>query len=106
MADIAQTATIHLVDSRLTPLEHVRDVHGLAARAVREASAASRVLKYFDPYGSLVLNQCQMADFLADWADSKHLVNSDQDKAAWEAIQRLAQRVSESNAEFLAIVGD
>ena len=105
MPEIAQSATVTLVGESMNTLASANDVHDLVARAV-VAADQSKVLRYFDPYGTLVLNEVQMRDFLEDWEEARKLVTSEQDQRAWDEIRHLALRVQGSNTEFLAISGD
>ena len=85
---------------------HPLDVHDLVQRAVVAADETSKVLRYFDPVGTLVLNEIQMDDFFQDWDDAKRLVVSTQDQRAWDEVHALAARVAKSNVLFLALLGD
>jgi hypothetical protein len=103
---IAQSASICRLQIPGGERKYVSNIHDLTERAVTEASEDSRVLRYFDPYGTLILNAKQMDDFLADWEEAKRLIASDLDQRTWDEVQALALLVRESNTDFLCIEGD
>lgn len=106
MVEIAQTATICSWSPYGNERIGVSDVHDFVARAVQAATDDTRLFRYFDLYGSLLLNGRQMADFLADWEATKGLIASDLDQRTWDEVRALALRVQEGTHEFLRIDGD
>lgn len=97
---------IMLVDEARNPLAVAPDLHDFVDRAVEAAGPESRLLRYADPYGDLLLNSRQADDFLHDWHRARELLRGDADEATWSAVVELAERCREGVHKYLLLLGD
>ena len=106
MPAVAQSADLVVVDEAGEVVERPSDVHDFVAKAINASQDESRLLRYFDPYGTLVLNEEQMTDFLLDWDAAEPLAVSSHERETWAKVRDLAKRVQGSNVLFLRLLGD
>jgi hypothetical protein len=59
-----------------------------------------------DPYGDTILNRVQLSGFLDEWHRLFHYANSEEQRQALLAVQRLAEFCLERPHRYLRFLGD
>jgi hypothetical protein len=66
----------------------------------------SSLLQYIDPWGNTVFNALQMDDFLREWDCAKEMTQSEEQRAQWEKVRRLAIECRDGSHIYLTFIGD
>lgn len=96
--------SVRLIRESGEQLRAVVDEGGLIDRAAAESD--SRLLRYIDLYGDTYFNKLQMADFLADWDNTRGSIKSAADGLCWSKVKSFAEECAARTHLYLQFVGD